>query len=94
MRYTLKDVHTQIDNLATTYRAMGWMRDTEVVLVQEGNGTMGHTWSLRIRDESDGYVRAFPGVELSGVFTRKDAYNAIRHAGNMARWAWLAQSDK
>lgn len=94
MRVTVKDIERQVAGLAETFGAMGWMRPTEKIIISEGSGTMGNAWGLNIRDDADGYVRALPGIDLAGAYTRSEAYERIRAAANMARWAWLANANK
>lgn len=91
---TRKDIEAQVVELARTFRSMNWIRETEDVRVHAGSGTMGNAWGLDIRDNADGYVRAFPGIDMSGAYTKTQAYERIRAAANMARWAWLANANK
>lgn len=94
MRISAKDIERQVAGMAETFSAMGWMRETEKIIISEGNGTMGVAWGLNIRDDADGYVRAMPGIDMSGAYTKAQAYERIRAAANMARWAWLANANK
>jgi len=91
---TRRHIETQVEGLAVSFRAMGWMRDTEDVILRGGSGTNGVAWGLTIRDNADGYERVFPGIDMGGAYTKTQAYERIRAAANMARWAVIANANK
>lgn len=88
---TRKDIENQVAALAETFRRFGWLTDSETVVVSAGSSTYGHSWGLSIRDESKEVFkdRMFPGIDMSGAYSKTEAYERIRAASNMARFAWV-----
>lgn len=85
---TLEDITFQVRRLHDAYVAMGWLTAEDKIAIHQGSGSYNLSWRLTIEGTTD----RLPGVELDGVFTKRQACDTLRVAANMAAWAAHAKN--
>lgn len=74
-RITRKMIDNATDGLLRALKANNVIPPQSVAIVHEGSSTYGNSWGLTLR--VDGEDGRFPGVNLTGCYTKREAYERI-----------------
>lgn len=91
---TLDNIKHQISILFKLGQEVGLVREGEYLEMLEGSSTNRHSWALFLRERDDkSKMRAYPGVDLIGAYTKREAHNVLRAAINMLSAIYLLKFE-